>query len=126
MKRILLIEDQMTDALLLQEWLFDAGVTWEVHEVATFAAAQAAWAAGPFDAMLLDLDLPDGYGLELLERALTLAGHVPVVVLSGNADPGLSASVRALGGAGQVLKGEAQLGALLSLLDLLWSGAPRR
>ncbi|MFC4638264.1 response regulator [Deinococcus hohokamensis] len=123
-KRILLIEDQWADALLLEALLFDAGVSWELKQAQTFAEAQVAWVTATYDAVLLDLDLPDGYGLELLQRALALAGQVPVIVLSGNVDPDLSTKVLDLGGAGHVAKGEQQLADLIRLLERTWRTVP--
>ncbi len=40
----------------------------------------------PFDAILLDLNLPDSYGLSTLIKIRAVAAHVPVIVVSGLAD----------------------------------------
>ncbi|MFC4638360.1 response regulator [Deinococcus hohokamensis] len=97
MKRVLLIEDHLPDAILLEEWLHEAGVTWTVHPAGTYAAAEAAWHRQPFDLVLLDLDIPDGFGLPLVRRVLTLVGPTPVVILSGYRDEARAAQALALG-----------------------------
>ncbi|WP_233218903.1 hypothetical protein [Deinococcus arcticus] len=68
--RVLLVEDHLPDAVLLEEWLELAGLAWEVMHVETFAPATARWEQGGFDALLLNLDIPDGFGLNLLRHAL--------------------------------------------------------
>lgn len=68
--------------------------------------------------LLLDLDLPDGLGLELLARALTLAQEAAVVVLSGLADGELATRARHLGARGYVVKG---LGAAEDLRQIMAS-----
>jgi CheY-like chemotaxis protein len=103
--RALLIEDHLTDAHLLREMLEFAGMDWTLEHVWTFAEAAGRWPSGQFEVLLLDLDLPDGLGLELLARALSLAGEVPVVVLSGLADDRVAAQAGQLGVRGYVIKG---------------------
>ncbi|GGO26354.1 response regulator [Deinococcus humi] len=105
MTRALLIEDHEADAQLLWEVLELAGMDWTVEHVTTFAEAGQRWPGGCFDVLLLDLDLPDGLGLELLARALTLAQEAAVVVLSGLADGELATRARHLGARGYVVKG---------------------
>ncbi|GGL90510.1 hypothetical protein GCM10010840_30680 [Deinococcus aerolatus] len=105
MTRVLLVEDHRADVMLLQDTLEFAGMNWTVEDVPTFEAAARCWQATPFDLLLLDLDLPDGLGLELLTRALRLAAGVPVVVLSGLEDPRLAATALQMGAAGYVIKG---------------------
>ena len=54
--------------------------------------------------LVLDLNLPDGQGLELLGRALELVAGVPVVVLSGHAHPMLAMQMLERGARGYVVK----------------------
>lgn len=103
--RVLLVEDHAMEALLLREMLALLEVAWTLDDVPTFAAAVACWPGGAFDVLVLDLNLPDGQGLELLDRALELASGVPVVVLSGHAHPVLAAQTLERGARGYVVKG---------------------
>jgi DNA-binding response OmpR family regulator len=68
-----------------------------VHAAPTLAAARAELATGrTYAAVLLDLALPDGSGLELLRE---WAGHppAPVLVLTGEIEERVLDEVRALG-----------------------------
>jgi diguanylate cyclase (GGDEF)-like protein len=83
---ILLVEDNAPDARLVELMLesSDAKGSTMVH-VDTFEKALAELKRGGFDVILLDLGLPDGNGLELVNklRAVTMT---PIVVLSGTGD----------------------------------------
>ncbi len=54
----------------------------EVWEASTLSEARTALAAGTFDAIVLDIILPDGEGLELMEKS----GLPPVIILSSLGD----------------------------------------
>ena len=78
--RILLVED---DPLLSQTvWrsLTDAGH--HVDMARTLAEAQHFWHVQEFDAVLLDLNLPDGSGLLALRAARSRGDRTPVLVLT--------------------------------------------
>lgn len=49
----------------------------------TLAEARAAWAQGDFDLLILDVNLPDGSGLDLL-REVRRASAVPIILLTAN------------------------------------------
>lgn len=61
----------------------------------SLAAAREALAGGPFDAVLLDYDLDDGKGTELLPDIRRLAPRVPVIAASSHAAG--NAALRAAG-----------------------------
>lgn len=104
--RVLLVEDHVVDALLFSELLEAEGLAWEVVHVQTFAAAASCWEGGGFGVLLLDLSLPDGFGLDLMRRGLALAAAaVPVVVLSGREDAAVAAQAVELGARAYVVKG---------------------
>jgi DNA-binding response OmpR family regulator len=80
--RLLLVED---DAMLGEA--LRAGLRQDGHAVdwvRTADAADSAWLApregAPFDAVVLDLGLPDGTGLALLERARRRGVATPVII----------------------------------------------
>ena len=78
--RILIVED---DALL-SRGIADALRRWTYvpEGVATVAAATAAVQSKPFDAVLLDLKLPDGSGLDVLRAMRRNGDSTPVVVIT--------------------------------------------
>ncbi len=87
--RILLIEDNPGDAGLIQEMLVDCGIAPENFFVAgSLAAASRFMTIGHApDVILLDLNLPDSYGIATLEHCVdTIAGRTPVVVLTDSND----------------------------------------
>jgi DNA-binding response OmpR family regulator len=114
--RILLVEDYLPDALLLTEWLLEAGITWDIVQAETFAQAEQEWQLGTFDALLLDFNIPDGYGLELLERGLKLARDVPVIVLSGLEDETVAANAIGMGAKAYLIKGYQSVPKLVAIL----------
>ncbi|MFG1462188.1 response regulator transcription factor [Xanthobacter sp. DSM 24535] len=78
--RILVVEDDPVLMDGLKVGLGLAGAT--VDEVATCADARAALAASRFDAVVLDLMLPDGSGLDLLAAMRARGDVTPVLLLT--------------------------------------------
>ncbi len=78
-QRILIVEDDaaLGEGLRLTLERYDCTVA------PTLAAARQAWAAGGWALVILDLNLPDGSGLDLL-RAVRRAGDLPVLILTAN------------------------------------------
>jgi diguanylate cyclase (GGDEF)-like protein len=87
-KRILLIEDTDSDAALVAHHLrrLPAETRPELVRVATLADAVAQLQNGVFDCILLDLGLPDGNGVENVQRIRAAASDIAIVVLTGNDD----------------------------------------
>lgn len=80
--RILLIEDDADAAALMAEALADHFGQGLVHHAATVAEALAV-DPEEFDLALSDMNLPDGNGLELLDRLLDARPDLPVVFVTG-------------------------------------------
>jgi two-component system OmpR family response regulator len=78
--RILLVEDDAVLRHVMHASLANAGH--RVDEAATLADTRALWRVQPFDAVLLDLNLPDGSGLSALREARRRGDCTPVLVLS--------------------------------------------
>ena len=83
-----MVDDEPHIGLLLRPHLERLG--YAVSLARTLADARAAFGdrAAPLDAMLLDLHLPDGSGLELLRelRARTATRAFPVIVLTAEGE----------------------------------------
>jgi DNA-binding response OmpR family regulator len=79
-RRILVVEDDPGIASVLERGLDLAG--YEVSVAPTAAAGRAAWTDGSFDLVLLDLMLPDGNGLDLLDEKRAAGDDTPVVLLT--------------------------------------------
>lgn len=82
--RVLLVEDNPGDAVLVREALLDApGPTFALTWVPTLTEGLAALSESTFDALLLDLTLPESRGIETLGRMRAEHDALPVLVLSG-------------------------------------------
>lgn len=77
-KRVLLVEDNEDAAAALSLCLEEYG--WQVQHAGTLAEALRLARAEAFDAVLTDLGLPDGSGIEV---GRALARRLPVIALSG-------------------------------------------
>jgi serine phosphatase RsbU (regulator of sigma subunit) len=80
--RVLLVEDDDGDALIVEEELELSGARVDVERRRTLGEAAAA-GLQRFDCILLDLNLPDADGLEGLHELRALAPDLAVLVLTG-------------------------------------------
>src|SRR5579863_9986704 len=78
--KVLIVEDQRKLGMLLKQGLTEAG--YMVGLAASCAAARDALSETPYDAIVLDLGLPDGDGLELLQQWRKSGFNEPVIILS--------------------------------------------
>jgi C4-dicarboxylate-specific signal transduction histidine kinase len=85
--QILLIEDSETDRTLIERLLQKAfGDTCEVSHNSSLSAALGRLASTRFDAVLLDLTLPDSSGPGACDQIRDTTRETPVVVLTGSDD----------------------------------------
>jgi DNA-binding response OmpR family regulator len=83
-QRILLVEDDARLAAMVADYLGEAG--FRVTVAADGAAATRQAATADFDALILDLMLPDADGLDLC-RAIRARSDVPLLMLTARGDP---------------------------------------
>ena len=88
--RILLVEDNVPYALLLQDHLAHAAGHFEVTHVERMADAVGHLQHGDFEAVLLDLSLPDSRGLATVEQATAFGPRLPIIVLTGLSDEAIA------------------------------------
>ncbi|OPZ87474.1 MAG: Alkaline phosphatase synthesis sensor protein PhoR [bacterium ADurb.Bin429] len=84
--RLLLIEDNADDALLLERALADGGFAPDMERVTTEAEVRDALALGPWDAVISDDRLPRFDGLAALRVAHEVDPDLPVLIVSGVRD----------------------------------------
>src|ERR1019366_3775028 len=85
--RVLLVEDSPSDALLLQESLSETNLGgFEFTHAECWTAALECLRLNRFEVLLLDLSLPDVSGRDPFLRARAEAPHLPIVVLTGEAN----------------------------------------
>lgn len=105
--RILLVEDDEEDALILRETLGEVGNAILDLEVAhNLQAGMESLARGAIDVVLLDLNLPDSYGLDTLDRFHAQAPVTPIVVLTGLNDETLGVEAVQKGAQDYLVKGQ--------------------
>jgi two-component system, NarL family, invasion response regulator UvrY len=80
--RILLVDDHAIVRQGVRQLLLDRGIAREVVEAESGAQALASIDKTLFDAILLDISLPDMNGVEVLKRMKRKAPRVPVMMFS--------------------------------------------
>ncbi len=101
---MLLVEDDPGDALLVEELLSETDLTVQLDRATSVAEALPLLQGA--DCVLLDLALPDSFGLEGLRALLAADPHVAVVVLTGLADRSRGAQAVASGAQDYLIKAE--------------------
>jgi two-component system cell cycle sensor histidine kinase/response regulator CckA len=81
--RILLVEDDAAFVDYLRTSLTTTAPTLQLTVARRLSSALSTITSDRFDAVLLDLNLPDSEGLETLREITSVAAHVPIVVLTG-------------------------------------------
>jgi two-component system, cell cycle response regulator len=107
MIKILLVEDNDVDARLTQDILAE----WSLEEftithVVRLSDAFQSLARARFDAVLLDLSLPDGYGLSTVRQIYAADPTIAIIVLSGLNDQTLALQAVQNGAQDYLVKGE--------------------
>jgi signal transduction histidine kinase/CheY-like chemotaxis protein len=102
--RVLLVEDNEDDALLIRESLSET--TLEIKRAERLSTALEQLAGGKFDAILLDLSLPDAQGLNTIGRVHGQAPGVPIVVLTGLDDEEAAVKAVEQGAQDYLIKGQ--------------------
>ena len=112
--RILLVDDDPVVRFAVRDFLESQGM--QVTEAESVQQAEEKLRGASPDAAILDFSLPDGDGLELLERFKSADPDLPVIVLTGQGS--IEAAVRAIKlGAEQFLTKPVELPALHTLLQ---------
>ncbi len=103
--RVLIVEDSSTDARIVAQYLRHGDdapqtvVAKRLHEALSLAQES------PFDAVLLDITLPDAEGAEGVKRVREALPRVPIVVLSGRDDEETALAAMQAGAQDYLIKG---------------------
>lgn len=84
MDRILIVDDDITFALMLRTWLSKQG--FGVETAGSVAAARTALEGSRFSLVLSDMRLPDEDGIALLQWLSGRKERIPVIVMTGYAE----------------------------------------
>ena len=89
--RLLLVEDTLSDAKAVKICLNASGKErYDISVAASLKAATEYLDGGDFDVVLLDLYLPDSFGIDTLTQVYAASSEVPIVVLTGQDDDDLA------------------------------------
>ena len=112
--RILMIEDNSGDVQLIREMLASQdNLSFELENVGRLALGLQRLSEQPPDVILLDLSLPDGRGIEILDQLRAQITSVPVIVLTGTDDEQLAVSAVRQGAQDYLVKGKVDRSLLL-------------
>src|SRR5258708_6651430 len=104
--RVLLIEDDAVDSQWVQRQLESyPGAHFRLISASLLEQALVQLDTAFFDAILLDLNLPDSHGGETILRTLLHSTNIPLIVLTGNRDRHLSDNARQRGAYAYLVKG---------------------
>jgi PAS domain S-box-containing protein len=102
--RILLLEDNSTDAELIQELLKTDGLFFEITQVQTRDEFEAALNNDAIDLILADYQLPSFDGLSALNLALRTRPNLPFIFVSGTLGEEVAIEALKIGATDYVLK----------------------
>lgn len=100
--RILVVEDEASMCKLLKRELALPGR--QVTTVMSALEARAIVAEQDFDVIVLDVRLPDGHGLELLERFREALANVEVIMITGYSEVAVAVEAMRMGAYDYILK----------------------
>ncbi len=103
--RMVLVEDDEADAILVQELLSETGLQVSLVWCHTLAEA-AVELTGDVDCVLLDLNLPDSLGLDAVDLVLRSVPEAAVLVLTGMSDETTAISAVNRGAQDYLVKGK--------------------
>jgi diguanylate cyclase (GGDEF)-like protein len=107
MIKVLLVEDNDVDAQLTQDLLSEwSSEEFQVTRVKTLGEGLTSLSRDRFDAVLLDLSLPDAFGLPTVRQIHDTSPTIPVVVLSGVSDQSLALQAVQQGAQDYLVKGQ--------------------
>ncbi|GGD32303.1 response regulator [Aureimonas glaciei] len=120
---VLVVEDDGPTRQRLADAL-RSGSRYVAQEAANLAEARAWLAAGPLDALLVDLHLPDGHGTELIGETRRLSPGTQIMVISVFGDEESIISAIEEGASGYLLKDALPADIAGSVAQLLDGQAP--
>ena len=107
MIKVLLVEDNDVDAQLTQDLLSEWSIEeFQITRAKTLGEGLTLLSRERFDAVLLDLSLPDAFGLPTVRQVHATSPTIPVVVLSGVSDQSLALQAVQQGAQDYLVKGQ--------------------
>jgi len=103
--KVLLIEDNLGDARLISEMISDAsGAKIQIDHSFRLSTGLERLSKYHFDAILLDLSLPDSTGLDTLRKVHSRASGIPVIIMTYNEGEELGLKAMQIGAQDYLIK----------------------
>ena len=119
--KVIFVENDPNVRLRLQRAISGLADIHEIGSAASYREADALVSQFKFQMLIVDLDLPDGFGLDLIRRTAANMPEVDIMVLANaNDDPHVVSAIES-GATGYVLKTEIE-NSLVSAIRLLAAG----
>jgi DNA-binding NtrC family response regulator len=112
-KAVLVVEDDPLNAKCFMSMLHSCGGEFSAAGVDTLTGGLKRLHTETFDAILLDLHLPDSSGIATFNRMRDLAKATPIVVLTGNDDAATAMAAMRGGAQDYLIKGDVTAGMLV-------------
>jgi CheY-like chemotaxis protein len=104
---ILSVEDNLTDAVFLREYLSeDQNLQHSLTEVKTLSEGIKRLKKGDVDVVLLDLSLPDSFGMETFHAIYAVCKDVPIILMTGLQDEQMALYAVRHGAQDYLIKGD--------------------
>jgi two-component system OmpR family response regulator len=100
--KVMIVDDELEVREVLHEFLTAKG--YQVHAADSGAAALAGLDSFEPDVVLLDVSMPEMDGVETLQRLVAARPTLPVIMVTANADVGITSKLLGLGAADYVPK----------------------
>jgi len=113
--RVLLVEDNVNDAKIIKKYFQRHGRSMALDYAPTTDQCYRMLIERAYDLILLDLNLPDGDGFEVLRELRELDIPAPIIIVTGESRPELAVKVKEAGADDFVQKTAEGLGALPEL-----------
>jgi len=117
---ILLVDDSESDRGIYRRYLLASeDFDYQIIEAESLEEGLELWRSHQPDIVLLDMNLPDGDGLEFLEAITTdnLINKLPVIMLTGERDERIAVQAMKLGAADYLVKGDVTAVSLLTCIS---------
>ena len=117
--KILIVDDAESDRVSYTRYLqADSGRSYQITEAETLEDGLELWRSQQPDVVLLDINLPDGDGLEFLEAIGNdqLINKLPVIMLTGQGDERIAVRAMKLGAADYLVKNDVTSVSLLTCI----------
>jgi DNA-binding response OmpR family regulator len=118
---ILVVEDEFLVARTVSQWVLAAG--WTVHIAETVSSSLSALRE-PCDGAVVDLELPDGSGFDVIEAARSNQPDLHVLVMTGRFDPESSNRAQEMGI--EYACKPARASSVTAFLNRCWATNPQR